>query len=55
LGFGTIITIVVTGPSSAARQKYRIVYEDMDLEVAIRDDKDFLELLIIMAEAGIFD
>ena len=47
--------VAPTGPSSAARQKYRIAYEDIELEMVVRDDKDFLELLIIMVEAGIFD
>ena len=49
------VSVGPTGPSSAARQKYRIAYEDIDLEMAIKDDRDFMDLLIIMVEAGIFD
>jgi len=49
------IYVVVVGPSSAARRKYRIAYEDIEIELALKDDKDFLELLIMMAEAGLFD
>ena len=49
------ISIIPVGPSSAARQKYRIAYDDIELEITLKDDKDFLELLIMMTEAGLFD
>ncbi len=49
------VGVVSVGPSSAARRKYRIVIDEPDLQEILEDDQDFLELITIMAETGIFD
>ncbi|MBW2032036.1 MAG: hypothetical protein JRI94_00365 [Deltaproteobacteria bacterium] len=52
-GLGTFLIaaiIVVSG-----QRKYQFMSDDLEMQAALKDDKDFLELIIIMAEAGIFD
>ena len=49
---GLLATIIII---VAAKSKYHLVGEDFDLQAALKEDKELMEILTIILQTGLFD